>query len=127
MDPNSLFLCYFILSCSSLQSFSYRSHCRLAGPHHAVDEVEDGGRFPAWTQKKNALFSVVPPAVCSWRSGSLHLPAGSVSHGPAARPRFVSSIIELATESISLFVHKKILSVANSAAVNQEYLIFLNK
>lgn len=54
-----------------------------------MDEVEDGERLPAWTQKENALFSVVSPAVCSWRSGSLHPPAGSVRYGPAARPRLV--------------------------------------
>lgn len=74
-----------------------------------MDKVEEGGRLPAWTQKENALFSVVLPAVCSWRSGSLHPPAGFVRHGPAARPRLVFS-----TDSEKL-------SLANSAAVYQEY------
>lgn len=59
-------------------------------PRHAVDEVEDGGGLPAWTEKEDALFSLVPPAVRCWRSGSLHPPAGSVRDGPAARPRLVS-------------------------------------
>lgn len=60
-------------------------------PHHAVDEVEDGGGLPAWTEKEDSLFSLVPPAVRCWRSGSLHPPAGSVRDGPAARPRSVTT------------------------------------
>ena len=60
-------------------------------PHHAVDEVEDGGGLPAWTEKEDALFPLVPPAVRCWRSGSFHPPAGSVRDGPATRPRLVST------------------------------------
>ena len=58
-------------------------------PHHAVDEVEDGGGLPAWTEKEAALFPLVPHAVRCWRSGSLHPPAGSVGDGPASTPRLV--------------------------------------
>ncbi len=58
--------------------------------HHAVDEVEDGGGLPAWTEKEDALFPLVPPAIRCWWSGSLHPPAGSVRDGPATRPRLVS-------------------------------------
>lgn len=59
--------------------------------NHAVDEVEDGGRLPAWTEKEDSLFSLVPPAVRRWRTASIHPPAGSVRDGPAAGPRSVSS------------------------------------
>lgn len=58
-------------------------------PHHAVDEVEDGGGLPAWTEKEAALFPLVRPAVRCWRFGSLHPPAGSVRNGAATRPRLV--------------------------------------
>lgn len=60
--------------------------------HHAVDEVEDGGGLPAWTEKETALFPLVCPAVRCWRAGSLHPPAGSVRDGPATRPRLVCSL-----------------------------------
>lgn len=60
-------------------------------PHHVVDEVEDGGGLPAWTEEAAALSLLVPPAVCRWRSGSLHPPAGSVRDGSATRPRSVSA------------------------------------
>lgn len=59
--------------------------------HHAVDEVEDGGGLPAWTEKETALFPLVCPALRCRRSGSLHPPAGSVRDGPATRPRLVCS------------------------------------
>lgn len=64
-------------------------HQRLTAPHHAVDEVEDSGGLPAWTEKEAALFPLVPPAVRCWRPGSVHPPAGSVRDGPATRPRSV--------------------------------------
>lgn len=59
-------------------------------PHHAVDEVEDGGGLPAWTEKEAALFPLVPSAVRCWRSGSLYPPARSIRDGPATRARLVT-------------------------------------
>lgn len=82
--PSSHFPAFF----DFLQNWS---HCRLTVPHHAVDEIKDGGGLPAWTEKEAALLPLVPPAVRCRRSGSLHPPARSVRNGPATRPRLVSS------------------------------------
>lgn len=60
-------------------------------PHHAVDEVEDGGGLPAWPEKEAAVFPLVPPAIHCWKSGSLHPPARFVRDGPATRLRLVST------------------------------------
>lgn len=57
--------------------------------HHAVDEVENGGGLPAWKEEEAALFSLVPFAVCCWRSGSLHPPARPVRDGTTTRTRLV--------------------------------------
>lgn len=64
--------------------------------HLAVDNVEDVGWLPVWTETEDSPLSTVPPAVHRWRTPSFHQAEGSVRDGSATVPtRSVSPLIQL--------------------------------
>lgn len=70
-------------------------HYHLSEQHLAVDDVEDGGGLPVWTEKEDPPFSPLPPAVHRWRTASLLQTEGSFRDGPATVPtRSVSPFLQ---------------------------------